>query len=271
MAWDEAFKVPFQYIDWARQAVSEMEAEWVEFKSSSHTVTVSENDPETGRYFHKIRLKTPLPTASLARKANEGITRARDAFDNALYAACTTIQKTPTAKQLNFPWSECPTDLENNRLKGRDRKGNLKIPPEFHDVIRRQEPYFTGDSYSGGDDHIRELAKISNDRHSVGIATMGRVSGTYISEMLINIGAPHFRHPPVWDPVNNEVVFAETIFPAHVDPNCKVALQIVLDVTSDLRNVPADVAIKAFADKAEAFTKAIRRQCKRELFYKPAG
>jgi len=83
----------------------------------------------------------------------------REAWNQAVYAACVSIEKVPSKGNLHFPWRSSPSDLNETLKRG-------PIPSEFWDVIRGEEPYPTGDGYTGGNDAIKEISKLANDKHT---------------------------------------------------------------------------------------------------------
>jgi len=128
------------------------------------------------------------------------------------------------------------------------------------DVIKREEPYPTGNGYTGGDDTIKEVSKLANGKHTVGLAITARIS-SYVHPSVSGSGS--VRIPGIrWDPMNNEMIMAIVSHGMDVKHDYKVQLQVGLDVPPPLRDKPAIAIFNAFADRAECFTKAIEAECK---------
>ena len=85
MSWDTPFDKPRQHLSWARQAIEEMDAAFVDFLESKPQATIVEHDPETGNEIHKVRLVKSFPDI-LSRRAHEALITTRHAFDQTLFA-----------------------------------------------------------------------------------------------------------------------------------------------------------------------------------------
>jgi len=258
-----AFDRPKESIAWAREAINELDVSFLDFfrpkpfgpiiqgqKPYGQVVNI---DPETGNEVHKFKIFKTLPS-SLSRKATEALGNLRNSFDQAVYAACVSIRKVPKKRNLYFPWKTSLADLDGTLKNG-------PVPTEFWDVIKREEPYPTGNGYTGGDDTIREIAKLANGKHTVGLTITPRISSYVhpsISGSRSRIEIPGIR----WDPVKNEMIMAIVSPGMDVKHDYQVQLQVGLDVPPPLRDIPAIAIFNAFADRAERFTKSIEAECK---------
>ncbi|MDJ1466150.1 hypothetical protein [Nitratireductor sp. GZWM139] len=259
-----AFDRPKESITWARDAIQELDADFTNFFKPKPTGPITygkkvygkvvDIDPETGHELHKFKVFERLPSV-LSRRTTEALIHIRESWNQAVYAACASIDKLPKRGNLHFPWRSSPTDLNATLKHG-------PIPAELWDVIRREEPYPTGNGYDGGDDHIKEISKLANDKHTIGLTATARViSYTHptIHGAISFVSIP----APKWDSVNNEMVMAVVSPGTNVEHNYEVQLQVGLDVPGPLRDVPAIGILNAFADRAEAFTKSIEAECMR--------
>lgn len=249
-----AFDVPLEDLRWAREAIQEFDAAKAAFFQSGPYAEFTDVDPETGNKILKIKLTAPLPPI-LCRKATESMMNTRHAFDKILYAGSVVIGN-PIRRKCNFPWRSCPSDLERTL-----QHKNSLIPRDFWDVLRRQEPYPTGDGYSGGNDAIRELSKMANRKHTVGLKVFGSVSGfeQRISGSFTELDQGNDF--PAWDSVNNEMVLAIFSKDSNFKSHTQVSFQVVLNEAGPLNNIPVSWALEAFAAKAEHFAESLRAEC----------
>jgi len=261
-----AFNRPKESIAWAREAINELDVSFRDFfhpkplgpiiKGRKPYGQVVDIDPETGDEVHKFKIFDAVPSA-LSRRATEALGNLRNSFDQSVFAACSAIGRIPKKGNLHFPWRTSPIDL-NRTLE------NGPVTAEFWEVIKREEPYPTGNGYTGGDDTIREIAKLANGKHTVGLAITPRVS-SYTHPSIFSSGnrvvIPGIR----WDPVKNEMIMAIVSPGTDVKHDYKVQLQVGLDVAPPLRDIPAIALFNAFADRAESFTKAIEAECSKIL------
>ncbi|MBB6013474.1 hypothetical protein HNR59_002863 [Aquamicrobium lusatiense] len=249
----DPFYRPFETIQWAREAINEFESTLREFFDSKPYGEVTDLDAETGDSVLKFKLIRDLPTG-LARKATEALNNIRHSFDQGLYAGCVAVKRRPK-KDIHFPWSTTPSDLE-----GKLSRHNDVIPSEFWDIIRGEHPYPASERYPGGDDIIRELAKIANGKHTIGLKVVGMVSGVrYPDARSGPLGGGPFSLPfPQWNSEKNELIIARYQGDWRFKNNYEIAFQVALDEAGPLRNVPVTAAFHAFAEKSEQFTKALK-------------
>ncbi len=257
-----AFDRPKESITWAREAINELDVNLRDFfhpkpngpnlQGQKPYGRVVDIDHETGDEVHKFKIFEPLPS-SLSRRASEALANLRNSFDQAVYAACVSIGKIPRKENLHFPWRSHPNDLDKTLEKG-------PIPAEFWDVIKREEPYPTGNEHTGGDDAIREIAKLANGKHTVGL-TITPIISSYVHPSISGHGIRGEIPDIKWDSVNNEMIMAIVSPGMNVKDDYKVQLQVGLDVPPPLRDIPAIAILNAFADRAERFTKAIEAEC----------
>jgi hypothetical protein len=186
-------------ISWAKNDLADFQAVGAKFFTSEKIAIVEEVDEGSGLVYTIMRLFEDIPQSVLKRHAVSALLNTRNSFDQAVNIAGRFI--TRSGFKRNFPWSASLTDLENHRLKD--------FPEQLRGPIKLQEPYPRGDGYTGGNDLIRALARLSNNKHSIGF-TIDAMGGLDTNSDLIFTGSGHVRRviflPPNWDPVKKEVV-----------------------------------------------------------------
>jgi hypothetical protein len=252
------FLTSLETLSWAKEAVEEFNSECRDFFHNDPARRIIEFDEKTGENVHKINPTRRLPS-SVARKATEAISHTKNAFDQALYAACIVVGGPPKGS-IYFPWSESPIDLEH-RLRGK-KTSPPKIPVELWPIIRYFEPYPTGQAHTGGDDLVRELAKVANRKHTVRLTFTLHVVGFEYT----NINAFAARGPlsilnPTWDPVNNEIVLVRASTETEIDYNCKIAIQITFNEPGLLAQKSVVDSLSNFLAKAQTVADRLQREC----------
>ncbi len=91
-----------------------------------------------------------------------------------------------------------PTNLEQNLLK-------YKTDTRLWDTFKSHEPYKRGDSYSGGDNIIRSLAAMANDKHTVGLFVRPDVQRIGFPRIEINDIQTMSMSNPRWDDTKAEM------------------------------------------------------------------
>jgi hypothetical protein len=255
------FDSPREVLGWAREGISELDASCRAFLNTENYRSVREIDPETGQELFKVVCIAEMPVA-IRRKATESLSNIRNAFDQALFAACCAIGKHPK-ESIYFPWAESPVDLEHRLGAKNSKPGKIpKIPPELWPKLRSFEPYRRGDTYSGGEDGIRALAQIANRKHTVRLNFSANVTqvqlGIYIDVLT---EGQSYENPgnPTWDSVKNEIVLARYTPGAKCETKCSLHLYVAFDESAPLKGAPALDALDAFATKAQSVIDGLER------------
>lgn len=241
-----------QSIDWAGKAIDDLHGIFESFFQTARTSQFCESDFDgTGKLF-KIRLESPFPPDDAERRATEALNNLRHAFDQAVFAACVAVHKTPR-KDVHFPWRTNPTDLQR---VFESRKN--EISPEFWDTLRGQEPYPRGEGYPGGDDVIREIARIANRKHTVGIALLGHVVEISFGEVQAQGVEKLEILTPSWDPVKNEMILARFLG-ENIDFGDKHRLGFnpVFGDTKIARPIPVVDGLRLFLNKANGVVQSL--------------
>ncbi|MBO9451432.1 hypothetical protein J7426_14255 [Tropicibacter sp. R16_0] len=238
-----SFERPHETISWAKEAIDDFDREVRTFFNGNATEYVIDVDPRTGDNIHKIRLKQPLP-GRLSRFANDALSHTRNAFDQTIHGACLSLGIKKSTSP-HFPWRSNPTDLEKTFENG-------KIPDSLWDVIRQQEPYPTGEGYTGGDDAMREVSKIAKWKHNVGLSVDVQ-AGSAMAPGVTGRVSRYITPPLIWDNVNNELPILIVNPEAKLDGRYQVGLLIVFDVPGVLEKKSANSLMRLFVEKAQRF------------------
>lgn len=191
---DDPFKTPQKYIDRAKVNFDAADKAFIQYGKDGAFRFVVEDDPETGDQIHGLKQFKELPV-EVEMGLSDALMNLRMAFDQAMYAACVAINRPPKG-DINYPWANSPTDLKHRMSK---------IPEELKAEIIRQKPYPTGEGYSGGDDIIRNVAKLVNDKHTIGFEAMA-VPSTMVTTNVSHLGPGGVFTP--WDPEKKIAVVA---------------------------------------------------------------
>lgn len=258
-----SFDIPRETLDWAHAAIDELEGTLREFFNDNPYKIIAEDDLNGLQKVYKLVLTRPMPRVS-ARRTTEALTRTKEVFDQIVFAACAEIGE-PRRDSIYFPWSTNPTDLER-RLKG--KKPEPTYPVALWDTFKRLEPYGRGETYAGGDDEIREMAKLANDKHTVGIApapsvgvlSQPTISGTIPAAALRAGGGVSFPASR-WDPKKNEMVIASIAIGPNVEFKCSVNTDIAFTKAGPMCGKSIFAALRRFAEQAQLALKTFESRC----------
>lgn len=250
------FEPPKKSVGWAQDAIRELSASATAFFQGNPTQIVTEVDPQTSEHIQKLRFPKPLPN-SLARKATEALVNARHAFDQAMFAARNLVSGR-SHKTIYYPWAQNPTDLEHLlRSRGIDQR--------LWDTIKVHEPYPGSHTYVGGNDLIRMLASMANDKHTVGLSVGGTITSMRHPDVMFGSPGPgSFVEilSPKWDPKKNE---AETIRwkgdDIQVTGYYRTDFEILLQDSVPAHSVNAIRALSDFAEKSKTVVETLQARC----------
>lgn len=179
---DGLFESPFFLIAWAKEQLDELDAlADIFFNADNHTI-VNEFNRKTGQNEVKVKI-APVPM-KFRGKTTAIITDLRSTLDQAVASASTYITGQVSPKR-HFPFGQSPSDLENS-LSLKKNGATKGIPVELYPLLRRFEPYPTGDGYAGGDNILKALSRISGpNKHQVTIRTAFAPQSTGIGNFNI--------------------------------------------------------------------------------------
>lgn len=244
-------------IDWAKSDIADLNAGFSEFFTQDNITFVTEIDERTGYEIAKIKVADRVPMSKFKRSAVNALMHSRNCFDQAVNIAGMHI----TGKRFkrNFPWSDSLTDLEGHRLKG--------FPENLRSAIKSLEPYPRGDSYTGGSDLIRALARLCNNKHSIGFS-IDMLGGIDFGGAVKITGMGTLESldifPPNWDPDRQEVVLwrigAEGVG-LELNDNTRLGFNVCFEIP-ELSNLPeVRFALHEFLVAAERSLKLVKTVC----------
>ena len=213
------FLAPEDSICWAQDAINELDQLITEFFKGDIAKIVTEFDSKTGENVQKLKFLADIPK-NFRRKATEALISAKHSFDQTIFTACNVISPRPISR-VNYPWSQSPTDLDRLLTK----RG---VNPEIWDTIRKHQPYPTSDSHSGGDDLIRTLATIANNKHTIGLSVNGQIESIRFPDIRGGITQSMKILSPIWNPQKNEAELIKWIGDVKIDGDYNFAFKICL-------------------------------------------
>lgn len=206
-----AFDEVREQIDWAKMCLDAANVEITDYIQNNAFAVLEETDPHTGEHVRKVKLVNPIPISIKGRLRN-AILDLRHSFDMSLHAAATTCGVSRFDK--NFPWADSPTGVRTI-IDSWQRKVKTRLPEVIVNEIFRQEPHSTGEGFAGGNDLVREIAKMANNKHSIGITASAQVASVHVKARLTNVMS--FTSMEPWDPVKKELVISRHIGSASYD------------------------------------------------------
>ncbi|WP_300544495.1 hypothetical protein [Maricaulis sp.] len=246
------FAPAHESVEWANEAIDELHTAFKGFFQSGVTEVVTEFDAATSENVQKVRLTKPLPKA-FRRKATEALTQARYAFDKATFAA-RNLATGRSNRSIYYPWARGPADL-NRLLKARG------IDQRLWDVFADHEPYPRGDSHPGGDDVIRTLAKMANDKHTVGLTVIGHITSTRYPSIHGRVVQSMDVLVPRWNPQKNEAELIRWRGDVEVNGDYEFSFDVALRDTRLPEPVNAIAALKGFSEKASLAAETLEARC----------
>lgn len=249
---EEEFAPAKESISWAEDATAELCSMIDAFFKNHVAKIVVEMDPKTGENVQKLKFLAHIPK-DFRRKATEALNNARHSFDQSVFAA-RNLLSTRSSKGVNFPWSRDPTDLEQ-------LLATRGVDARLWDILRSHEPYGTSDDHPGGDDLIRTLATVANNKHTVGLAANGHVTSTGFPNITFNSGMKFEILNPRWDPRKNEVELVRWQGDLEMDGDYNFEFIVCL---KDARLAPpVDVvyALRVFTAKSQSVHDSIKAKC----------
>lgn len=194
----DAFNAPQQTIDWARESIRLGVEACAPYLQNDAFATVVEVDRETGDEVHKVILANP-PTLAIKGYFSNAVTDLRHSFDQSLFAAaqiCGCVKF-----DQNFPWADSIDGL-TGIINKRQIKESSRLPQHIVDEILRHEPYAARPGAPGGNNFVRDVAKMANNKHSIGLTASVTISQAAFKNVVIE-GPGSFLKP--WDPVKKEI------------------------------------------------------------------
>ncbi|KCZ58625.1 MULTISPECIES: hypothetical protein [Hyphomonas] len=239
-------------IEWANRAIAELGDQISKFFSGGVAEVVTHTNADTSQNVQKLKLTTDIPK-DFRRKATEALNNARHSFDQSVFAA-RNILATKSNKGINYPWARDPDDLDQLL----DRR---KIDSRLWDTIKSHEPYRTSDKYSGGNDLIRLLATIANNKHTVGLTVDAVIARTRYPTIT---GGPIQKLEvlrPVWNARTKEAELIRWIGEAKIEGEYEFNLLMCLKDSRLPQPVSAVDALSDFTKHATDVCESIKAKC----------
>jgi len=247
-----AFAPARDSVSWAKDAVTELKEASEGFFQDDVGGIVTQIDGDTGENVQKLILNKRLPKR-MARKATEALNNAKNAFDQATFAARNLTGKR-SKKSIYYPWSQTPIDLERLLQK-------RQIDQRLWDTFRSHQPYPRVDEHIGGDDVIRALATLANKKHTIGLGVNGHIAMTrFPSVTAVSVQSLKILTPR-WDPEKNEAELIRWIGDVNLEGNYEFRFEVVLQDATFSHPMNAIANISAFTQKAEVVTESLQVRC----------
>ncbi|NOU03304.1 MAG: hypothetical protein HOO94_06620 [Novosphingobium sp.] len=195
-----------QQIDWAESRIESARVEIARYIQDDAFRLQEDVNPQTGEHVRKIVLVKDVPI-SVKGNLRNAVVDLKHSFDMTLHAATRALGNSRFDK--NFPWADSPMSVRGIVDKWQC-KANTAVAQAIIDEIWRQEPYATGEGYTGGDDLAREIAKMANNKHSIGIGASAQISSISIGKIHID-NARSFSLFQGWNPKKKEMVLSRHI------------------------------------------------------------
>jgi len=244
------FEPSKESVRWAQTAIQELDREAAAFFKSDVTEIITQIDAQSNEHIQKVRLKQKLPSG-LARKATEALTNSRHAFDQAAFAARNIVSGRGN-DSVYYPWARSPIDL-SHRLKNMDQR--------LWTTFQLHEPYPRSDAHVGGNDVIRALARLANDKHTVGLGVNGHIRSMghppIVTRQTQFIGI----RTPKWDPDKNEAELMRWIGNPKIGCDYQFAFEIVLKDAGLAHPVNAVAGLIDFSAKANTVIETLQARC----------
>lgn len=240
------FDVPQKTITWARVCIDlGREAIRRYFEDKPFTLVI-EDDPNSGEKITKIILSVG-PTPEIEGHFTNALVGLKHSFDQSLFAAaqatkCLGFDKT-------YPWADTRAGCEAI-IQKRQMKLKTRLPQPIIDEVLRQKPYSTGPGSSSREYLVREIAKMANDKHTIGFTTAASITQLQTSN-LITTGGLSFGYP--WDPVKKEMIISRVaVGSAASYNNPTISANVFFERRGMIGEVPVIDAATYFADAAQA-------------------
>lgn len=249
------FDTPQDHINWAKSRLEIAEALFRRYAQSDAFANVTEFDANTGEELRIIRLVTPLPPdiTGLLRNA---LVDTKHSFDQSLFAAARATGGVRFDK--NYPWANTFFGVKGI-IEKRQRQKNSALPQFIVDEIFRQEPHGTGPGFSGGNDLIRDLAKMVNDKHSIGFRVTASITAFSARNMSFSGTGSLISG---WDPVKQQMELARMQPGSSFSyQDCTVSSDVFFKRAGNIGKVPALSAAREFVNRAQIVLEGFKAVC----------
>lgn len=234
-----------EQIQWAETRIELARSEITPYVQDHAFAFSEEVDAETGEHVRKVRLAKSVPV-SIKGYLRNAIVDLKHSFDMSLQAAARTLGQNTFDR--NFPWADSPSGVQGI-IRAWQKNAKSRLPDLLIQEIWRQEPHRTGEGFSGGDDLIREIAKMANNKHSIGIIASAQIDSVSYANLRLDGGAKLLLGEG-WDPEKKEMVLSRHIGPVSYE-NRAVTGNVFFESVGKLGPLPAIEASEAFCNRAK--------------------
>jgi hypothetical protein len=198
----------------AREDIKRLDSDFDAYFESRPFTELTEKDPATGLYVHKLKVTKQLPEL-LSRDVSRAANDLRSALDQTGYATAVASKNT-RLKHTYFPFAADAAHMDDVV------KGNCKDLPQDIVTLFRS---FKG--YRGGDDRLWSVSEIAiGFKHRFIVPVAQSICAGDI-EHFSNIGGGGLRFPPVWDSAKDEIVLCTLKEGATVEYKFNIGFVIV--------------------------------------------
>ena len=180
----DPFTKPQKLMNWAYDAWNAAKAEWNAAMLGKEHRLVTEEEAQTGWKVQKVVFAAIMPDTIELHLTNT-LNHLKNGFDQMLFAACQAIGE--PVEDAHYPWATTPVDLERKLAALNKKSGKQRIPSEFWELIRSQEPYPAADTHDGGNTIVRAVAALANAKHTIGLEMT--------ATSFVNLGSVTFTGP----------------------------------------------------------------------------
>jgi len=255
------FRPAEESISWAKADIADFEAALLNVFSEGNYAVVADLEESTGRRWFKLKIFEDDPFAAIKKSSVGALMHLRNSFDQATNIAATSIFGAMFGG--NFPWSTGPTDLRGILEKRKGLKnGQRGYPKQLWEPLELQQPYKRGDSYAGGNNLVRSIATLCNNKHSVGFvidgggAMLGWQGARFVGVDEVAI------YPANWSAMKQEAVLF-FIKGGHIEfkEKTQLGLSICLEVPELSKSPDVRFALNEFLAASERNLKLMKAAC----------
>lgn len=251
------FDIPQNTINWAEKSVSRAEDIYATYLRSKPFKSIVEVDQLRGRKQVKLKLISPPPT-DVTGFLTDALVNTKHSFDQSIYAAACTMGANTSFKG-KYPWAKDKTTFEGI-IKKRQSNRDSSLPEFLVEVINKQNTYTPSDHHST---LLREIAKMANDKHSIGFDTDIYVHDIALQDIKISgTGDILFN----WNPDKKELLLAEIEMDTSFSfKGNQINMVLSFDRKGALKKIRAFDAIRAFIDKSQNVLNELRLACENNI------
>ncbi|HUF86271.1 MAG TPA: hypothetical protein VMM59_02720 [Thermohalobaculum sp.] len=242
---DDAFSSCQGCLEEAQDGLADFLSALKTHAANNKPVIINETEAQTGNQVIKIRL--PTPPQILQRKGYRVVVDARNALDQAMYAATICIDGKARGTKTHFPFARDPDDFVTLfGRKGQCRDISRSIIPHLKEL----EPWWQGQNHMGGNDVLRTLGKISGpNKHQVSLAPELNIYAIRYNKAIFD-RAIKFLFLPSRIGNTNDFLWAVIAPTGNFHYDGHVSHFIGLRDVPNMRGVPAAVALEAMLSAA---------------------